>query len=236
MIPQAGDILRRFLLIFVLLAAAAGIFCEIVLPPLAQSTLANRVQTLTKADKVDVSIKTSPACFLLLGQADQVKITAENALLGQVRVQTLELTAADAGFDVTQLDNPQGPSIRRADSLQLRAVIQSESLAELIRKKVDRLENVEVEISPQSISVTAQSKIFGRMADIRIEGTVLEEDGSIYFRMSSLSIKNAVVGKAAVGNFFGDIVLTNLRTLPFEAQLDDVVQKDGEVVITASRH
>ena len=65
---------------------------------------------------------------------------------------------------------------------------------------------------------------------------LFDDNGSVYFRMTKLDIKNALFGKAVIGNFFGDILLINLHALPFSAELDRVVQKDGEVVLMASRH
>lgn len=212
------------------------VFCEGMLPEIAQRNLQHKVAALTQAENTEVTLETSPALLLLLGQADHVDIKAENALLGQVRVSELSLTGDNVGFDLSNLDAKDGSAVRRADRLDLKAVVRAESLTELIQRKVDKIENVDVTISPEKILVTGQAKIMGRMADIRIEGNVLEDNSSIYFRMSSISIKNAIVGKAVLGNFFGDILLTNLHALPFKAELDDVVQKDGEVVITASHH
>ena len=108
--------------------------------------------------------------------------------------------------------------------------------ADLLRRKVDKLENVEVTITPEIVSASAQVKLGGRMADLHLEGVLFDDNGSVYFRMTKLDIKNALFGKAVIGNFFGDILLINLHALPFSAELDRVVQKDGEVVLMASRH
>ena len=228
--------MRRFLKWTILILMIGIVFCEGMLPEIAQRNLQHKVAALTQAENTEVTLETSPALLLLLGQADHVDIKAENALLGQVRVSELSLTGDNVGFDLSNLDAKDGSAVRRADRLDLKAVVRAESLTELIQRKVDKIENVDVTISPEKILVTGQAKIMGRMADIRIEGNVLEDNSSIYFRMSSISIKNAIVGKAVLGNFFGDILLTNLHALPFKAELDDVVQKDGEVVITASHH
>jgi hypothetical protein len=228
--------LRKGLTIFSLILIILIVFSQAILPPLAEKTLQTRVTNAMQAKSVDVSVATSPAILLLLGQADRVNIKAQEAYLGQVRVKELSLDGKNIGFDLGSLDAQDGSAVRRADKLELRAVITEDSLAELIKKKIDKIENVEVKITPEAILVSGQAKIMGRMADIHVEGQVLEENSSIYFRMSKLSIKNAILGKAVIGNFFGDILLTNLHAMPFKAELDDVVQKDGEVIITASRH
>ena len=62
---------------------------------------------------------------------------------------------------------------------------------------------------------------------------MLAKDGGLYFHMTQLDIKNAVFGQAVLGNFFGDILLFDLYNSPVRAEIDDVEQHDGYVVIRA---
>ena len=87
-----------------------------------------------------------------------------------------------------------------------------------------------VKIAPDKITATAQAKIAGRMADIDLEGTIVEDGGGLYFRMTKLNIRNAIVGKAVLGDFFGDILLTKFSALPFNVEVDRVILQDGQVV------
>ena len=231
-----GDILRKGLTIFSFFIIIIIVFSQLLLPTLAEKTAQTHLMTRTKAESASVSLHTTPFVLLLLGQVDTVNMKAENAMLGQVRVQELELRGENMRVDLSALDSTDGSAVKRADKLELRGVVSADALRELLQKKVERLQNVEVTIEPETIRVTAQAKIAGRMADINLEGRVLGENGGIYFRMTKLDIKNAILGKAVIGNFFGDILLVNLNQLPFRTELDDVVQKDGQVEITASRH
>ena len=52
--------------------------------------------------------------------------------------------------------------------------------------------------------------------------------------MTRLDIKNAVLGKAVISNFFGDILLFDLYKMPIRCEVDDVEMQEGQVMITAS--
>ncbi len=211
-------------------------FSQFFLLPIVEKTAETRCKDATQASSVKASFQTMPAVLLLLGQLDTVDMKAENAMLGQVRVQELTLKGKNVGVDPFQLDAKDGSAVRRSDSLELTGVITADNLADLLKRKVDKVEDITVTITPQSVTADGKVKIAGRQADIHLEGVVFDDDGSVYFRMTKLDIRNALFGKAVIGNFFGDILLINLHTLPFSAELDRVVQKDGEVVLMASRH
>jgi len=201
-----------------------------------EKTAETRLKNATQASAATVSLQTMPAVLMLLGQLDTVDMKAENAMLGQVRVQELTLKGRNVGVDLSNLDAKDGSAVRRADSLELTGVITADNLADLLKRKVDKVQDIQVTITPQAVTATGKVKIAGRQADIHLEGVLFDDDGSVYFRMTKLDIRNALFGTAAIGNFFGDILLINLHAMPFSAELDKVVQKDGEVVLTASRH
>ena len=222
--------------IFSIIIIILIVFSQFFFVPLVEKTAETRLKNATQASTAAVSLQTMPAVLLLLGQVDNVDMKAENAMLGQVRVQELTLKGKNVGVDPFALDAQDGSAVRRADTLELTGTITAENLADLLRRKVDKLENVEVTITPEIVSASAQVKLGGRMADLHLEGVLFDDNGSVYFRMTKLDIKNALFGKAVIGNFFGDILLINLHALPFSAELDRVVQKVGEVVLMASRH
>ncbi len=86
----------------------------------------------------------------------------------------------------------------------------------------------------EKLSASGTVKLFGRTAELTLEGIVFEENGAVYFHMTRLDIKNAVLGKAVIGNFFGDILLFDLYKMPVRSEVDDVEMQDGQVVIKAS--
>lgn len=181
-------------------------------------------------------MSTSPAILLLLGQIDHIDMTAENAMIGQVRVKELVLKGENVRIDIRSLAQDGGVAVRTADKLELTGTIGVENLTDLLTRKVDKLKDAEVTITPDGVKVTGNVVIAGRKAEVSLEGIILGENGSIYFHMTKLNIRNAIFGKAVISNFFGDILLTDLKVLPFKVELDDVVQKNDEIVITASHH
>ena len=227
--------MRKGLTIFSLILIILIVFSQLLLPTIAAKTLQSRLTMASKARAMQVQVSAMPAVLLLFGQIDQLDIAAEQAMLGQVRVDSLKLTGRNVSLPVDVMVSGQ-LAVRAADELNLSAVVTADDLLELLQRKVDKLQNAEVTIAPELIMVSGQAKILGRMADIRMEGQVLEEDGNIYFRMTKLDIKNAILGKALLGNFFGDIMLVDLKKLSLPVELDDVLQQDGQVVLTASRH
>ena len=97
------------------------------------------------------------------------------------------------------------------------------------------MENVQVSITPERVSVTANTKLLGRIVDIELEGNIIEDSGSLYFQMTHLAFKNSRIGTAKLGELFGNIQLAPPGRLPMGMQISDVQQTDGAVVITATR-
>ncbi len=222
--------------IFSLLFIILIVFSQIVLTPLAEKTLQTRILTAGKAAQAEVSLQTSPPVLLLLGQVDRVDAKASGVQIGQVRLQDVSLKGTNLRADLSAFLFDGRTELRSADTLEITGTVSEENVRELLQKRVDRLENIQVKIAPDKITATAQAKIAGRMADIDLEGTIVEDGGGLYFRMTKLNIRNAIVGKAVLGDFFGDILLTKFSALPFKVEVDRVILQDGQVVVKASRH
>ena len=83
--------------------------------------------------------------------------------------------------------------------------------------------------------MTADVKIFGKPAAAEVSGVVLENNGALYFRMTHMNMKNALLGRLNLENFFGDILLVSADKLPLGLKIDDVKMQDGHVTVTAVR-
>ena len=208
---------------------------QIFLPFIAEKTIASRLSVALKTEEVTAKVSGVPALLLLFGHIGHVELTAENAMLGEVRAAHVTLVGDGVDLPIDRLT--QGDfAVRRADHLRIDARVTADDLADLLRRKVDKAQNVTVEITPELVLMNGQVKIFGQTADIHIEGKVLEENNSIWFRMTRLDIKNALLGRAVTGNFFGDIELVDFERLHLPVVLDTVQQGTGEVLLSASRH
>lgn len=216
----------------VVLAAA---FCQLLLPGIIGGNLANRIKEAARAENVTANVRAMPGFMLLAGQMDNLDVVVDNAWLGDIQVSRLTLHGENLQVDYSALDSRDGSAIQSADNLELTGVITQQALQDMLVKKMEKVDNLHVQMDADKISATGQVKLLGRMADITLEGKVLPENGGLYFHMTRLDIRNAVLGQAVLGNFFGDILIFDLYNSPIRAEIDDVQQQAGQVTIKAVR-
>ena len=197
--------------------------------------LANRIKEAARAENVTANVRAMPGFMLLAGQMDNLDVVVDNAWLGDIQVSRLTLHGENLQVDYSALDSRDGSAIQSADNLELTGVITQQALQDMLVKKMEKVDNLHVQMDADKISATGQVKLLGRMADITLEGKVLPENGGLYFHMTRLDIRNAVLGQAVLGNFFGDILIFDLYNSPIRAEIDDVQQQAGQVTIKAVR-
>lgn len=224
---------RISILIGIVVLAAA--FCQLLLPGIIGGNLANRIKEAARAENVTANVRAMPGFMLLAGQMDNLDVVVDNAWLGDIQVSRLTLHGENLQVDYSALDSRDGSAIQSADNLELTGVITQQALQDMLVKKMEKVDNLHVQMDADKISATGQVKLLGRMADITLEGKVLPENGGLYFHMTRLDIRNAVLGQAVLGNFFGDILIFDLYNSPIRAEIDDVQQQAGQVTITAVR-
>lgn len=224
---------RISILIGIVVLAAA--FCQLLLPGIIGGNLANRIKEAARAENVTANVRAMPGLMLLAGQMDNLDVVVDNAWLGDIQVSRLTLHGENLQVDYSALDSRDGSAIQSADNLELTGVITQQALQDMLVKKMEKVDNLHVQMDADKISATGQVKLLGRMADITLEGKVLPENGGLYFHMTRLDIRNAVLGQAVLGNFFGDILIFDLYNSPIRAEIDDVQQQAGQVTIKAVR-
>lgn len=224
---------RISILIGIVVLAAA--FCQLLLPGIMGGNLANRIKEAARAENVTANVRAMPGFMLLAGQMDNLDVVVDNARLGDIQVSRLTLHGENLQVDYSALDSRDGSAIQSADNLELTGVITQQALQDMLVKKMEKVDNLHVQMDADKISATGQVKLLGRMADITLEGKVLPENGGLYFHMTRLDIRNAVLGQAVLGNFFGDILIFDLYNSPIRAEIDDVQQQAGQVIIKAVR-
>lgn len=222
---------RISILIGIVVLAAA--FCQLLLPGIIGGNLANRIKEAARAENVTANVRAMPGFMLLAGQMDNLDVVVDNAWLGDIQVSRLTLHGENLQVDYSALDSRDGSAIQSADNLELTGVITQQALQDMLVKKMEKVDNLHVQMDADKISATGQVKLLGRMADITLEGKVLPENGGLYFHMTRLDIRNAVLGQAVLGNFFGDILIFDLYNSPIRAEIDDVQQQAGQVTIKA---
>lgn len=224
---------RISILIGIVVLAAA--FCQLLLPGIIGGNLANRIKEAARAENVTANVRAMPGFMLLAGQMDNLDVVVDNAWLGDIQMSRLTLHGENLQVDYSALDSRDGSAIQSADNLELTGVITQQALQDMLVKKMEKVDNLHVQMDTDKISATGQVKLLGRMADTTLEGKVLPENGGLYFHMTRLDIRNAVLGQAVLGNFFGDILIFDLYNSPIRAEIDDVQQQAGQVTIKAVR-
>ena len=211
------------------------VFSQWLLPELvgkqAEAMIASRLQAETSR----VSLSTQPGFLLLAGRIDTAEATAENAVLGQLKVSSLALEGENVEVDVRSLVAEQRLQVRSADKLVLHATVKASDLAAVLAKKVDKLKDVEVDIKPAGVQIKGSIPLAGRTVEVNIEGAIMAKDGGLYFHMRQVQIRNAVLGQSLIAGLFDDILLTDLRTSPFQLEAAEVIQKNGEISIMLQR-
>ena len=225
--------MRRFCVVLAAALVLAAAFSQLVLPGLMENRLGNSIRSALQAENVMVDLAAMPGLRLLSGHADSIDIVVDKAQLGDIQVEKLTLHGENVQADFSALDKHDGSAIRSADSLELTGMITQQALQEMLEKKLDKVENLEAVMDRDKLTASGQVKLIGRTADIHLEGRVLARDGGLYFHMTQLDLRNAVFGQAVLGNFFGDILLFDLYSSPVRAEIEDVEQHDGYVVIRA---
>ena len=211
------------------------VITEFVLPGLVRGTLQTKAASRLATSDVTIAVDSAPAALLALGEADTLHVVAHQAKVGDVTVQELTLDGKVVRFDVPALVRGEGVTVNGARELRLQGIVSEDDLRAVIAQKVDRLEDVAVRITPDGVLTTASVKLFGRKADVEMEGEVVEDGGALYFRMRRLNIKNALLGTAKLGDMFGSFQLAAADKLPFGLKLQRAIQKDGIVLLTAER-
>ena len=218
--------------LFFIIITVSGVM---LVPWLASATLKTKLVDRLATNDVQVEMSSSPSFALGLGQIDTLHVIAHQAKAGDVRLSEVTLDGEQIFVDMPALLLHDDGKLRRADSLTMRGVISQDNLREVLASKADKLENVQVTIQPDTVLITGQTKILGRMADVELEGRVVGDRGGIYFDMTRLAVKNARIGTAKLGDMFGNITLVKADKIPLGMRIEDVQQRDGSIVVTAKR-
>lgn len=232
---NSGDILFRGLTIVSAIIIILIVFSQWLLPGLVGKQAEAMLNSRLQAETSKVSLATQPGILLLAGRIDNVEATAENAVLGQLRVSSLALEGENVEVDVRSLVAEQRLQVRSADKLVLHATVKASDLAAVLAKKVDKLKDVEVDIKPAGVQIKGSIPLAGRTVEVNIEGAIMAKDGGLYFHMRQVQIRNAVLGQSLIAGLFDDILLTDLRTSPFQLEAAEVIQKNGEISIMLQR-
>ncbi len=219
-----------------LVAGAAAIllvFGETLLPAWARQTAETMLRD-RGAESAEVTVESTPGILFLLGQIDTLKIDAKGLRIGDLRMERVQLTGSGVHFSSRDLFLDHRVHLISAEDLKLTGTVSEDALCNLLAKRIDKLDNIKVTIDEDGVHATADVKIFGRMADVVLEGKIVEDAQALYFHMTRLDIKNALIGKANLGDVFGDIQIAKLDALPLKTRIESVEHRQGAIVVRLS--
>ena len=216
-----------------LVAGAAAIllvFGETLLPAWARQTAETMLRD-RGAESAEVMVESTPGILFLLGQIDTLKIDAKGLRIGDLRMERVQLTGSGVRFSSRELFFDHRVHLISAKELKLTGAVSEDALRNLLAKRIDKLDNIKVTIDEDGVHATAEVKIFGRMADVVLEGRVVEDAQALYFHMTQLDVRNALIGKANLGYIFGDIQIAKLDALPLKTRIESVEHRKGAIVV-----
>ncbi len=212
------------------LLALVFAFGETLLPVWARQM----AETMLKdrgAESAEVALESTPGILLLLGQVDSLTADAKGLRVGELRLDRVQLTGSGVRFAAGELYFDHRLRLLAARDLKLTGTVSADALRNLLAKRLDKLDNIKVTIDEEGVHATAEVRIFGRTADVTLEGKVVEDAQALYFHTTRLDIKNALIGKANIGDFFDDIQITKLDALPVKTRIESVEHRQGAIVV-----
>ena len=114
-------------------------------------------------------------------------------------------------------------------------IISEDNLKNFLEKKVSHLDNLQLKINPESITATSNLTILGRNADLELSGIIIADGGDLYFRMTKLNAKNAILRHVHLDRFVGDIKIASADKLPIGLKFDSVELQEGQAMLSAVR-
>lgn len=219
-----------------LVAGAAAIllvFGETLLPAWARQTAETMLRD-RGAESAEVTLESTPGILFLLGQIDTLKLDAKGLRIGDLRMDRVQLTGSGVHFSSRELFLNHRVHLISAEDLKFTGTVSEDALRNLLAKRIDKLDNIKVTIDEDGVHATADVKIFGRMVDVVLEGKIVEDAQALYFHMTRLDIRNALIGKANLGDIFGDIQIAKLDALPLKTRIESVEHRKGAIVVRLS--
>ncbi|BEU87897.1 hypothetical protein TAMA11512_13610 [Selenomonas sp. TAMA-11512] len=221
--------MKKYLFLAVVILAIT--LMSSLLLPMWLSSRAEMYLSNLGASNVHAEVDAAPSLRLLLGQADTLKAEAKDIVLGKLVLSDAAVDGENVQFDAIEAYTNRNFKIISADRLVLTGQITADTLSKFLAREYDKLENIQVEMHPDGIYVTAEARLLKSPIRIYIEGELLEETENIYLHLRRIDIKNASFGRAAIAGFFDDIPLVQLKTLPLRAEVRKIEQAEGYVKV-----
>lgn len=226
--------MRKLQIILVAVIVILIVFGTVLLPSFINSQIESRLAQKIQSDSITATVNTSPDFMLLFGQVDTINISADNINLDKIKLKNLTLNGQDVQVSIADLLLARRLVVNSAQNLTVTGVIDENNLTELLNEKVDKLSDIQAQISPDDVEATGKISFLGQQATVHVKGHVLIEDTNLVFRITNADTQSSLFGKIGL-SFTKDILIANSSSLPLEGmQFTNVEQQNGQVLIVAS--
>lgn len=230
-----GMQMKRLLLVGILLLVVI-VFGQMLLPKFFESIIGGAMQTATNAQEVEVRVEKEPALSMLTGDFDLIDINAYQAEAGRVRLDEFAISLKGVHINLGDLISKRSLSMKSADDITMRAVITEAELNKTLNQGVKGISNAKVNIMPDDVTITGDMSVGGMLnASIVVHGEIIASDNAIVFHTEDVQLKNGLVGKIG-GKLLTDIVLVDLKKLPFDVTVKNIALEQEMATIYADSH
>lgn len=209
---------------------AAG---QVLLPPVASQLVSQAVKNQTGSDQVNVQLDKKPALAMLGGSFDRITLSAVNAKTDKLTFSELNAVMTDVQLDRSALLDRQAVVFQSVGDVQVTGTLTETELARYLNQSVKGIKNAAVTITPDKVTASSGFAI-GNFANVGItlEGRITVDSQRVKFVTERFLLNNTVVGNIG-GMALTEIPLLELKKLPFQVTVRDVVMEKGKVVVHA---
>ncbi len=235
--------MKKILAFFGILIVLLLVLAQVVLPQILTGMLRDQVIKLTASDAVSLSLQSTPRFMIAAGRVDEVNCEVAHGKIGELDADSLSLNA-----DKIQVDMPAilfglkdgkklavDEVLKSVGNVEMRGIVTEDNLKDFLTKKFSQIEKLEMKMTPETINAQATARVFGRAADVDLDGIVIADGGDLYFRATRLNIHNALLRHVQLDSFFTDMKIVDSEQLPLDLKFTKVELQDGQAVLTAVR-
>ena len=98
---------------------------------------------------------------------------------------------------------------------------------------MDKITDITVSITPNSVEATGKISFFGQEATVHVNGIMVLEGKNVLFRITNVDTSNKLFGKIGI-SLTKDVFLVSADKLPLEgAKFTKLEQQNGQILIEA---
>ncbi|HEY3425366.1 MAG TPA: DUF2993 domain-containing protein [Negativicutes bacterium] len=222
---------KRLIVVVAVLLVLIVAASEALLPTVLSEFVAQSMRGLINADHVYVRLEKHPAVLMLGGQFDAITVTATNVKIDKIMFSEMLVALKEVQLDTSALLTRRQMTLQSVGDIDLMATVTQDELSRFLNQSVKGVKNAVVSITPEKAQVTSQFALggFANVA-ITLDGKVVSDGQKIKFVTERFLLNNVLVGNIG-GSLLGEIVLADLKNLPFSVSIRQVVMENGKVTV-----